>query len=212
MVTSRLRFFSLTFSYEVLFQSKLKFVVFFLACIYFLVVVPSWAITILRMKWTHTFLFTNAPFSKSHWFWFVAEGDRWGCSFMKLILWPLLPRMVARTWRAAGATQSHDTAVDKEKYTHKGTLFGQWGGKAIPKWLFSLLTYALEWEFLCQEPLSPQIAASLTCDREGGWGQDDPLSLGCRSPTVSAGPQTFPETGRSFSQMKLQAGSLDPKF
>lgn len=138
----------------------------------------------------------------------------------------MLSRRVARTWRAAGATQSRDTAVDKEKYTHnftdytlgldiiaQGNVVWPVRGKAIPRIaFFSLLTYALEWELLCWEPLSPQSAATLTCDREGGRGQDDPLNLGCRSPTVSAGPQTFPETGRSFSQMKLQAGSLDPKF
>lgn len=64
----------------------------------------------------------------------------------------------------------------------------------------------------CAGNPSPQIEATFTCDREGGRGQDDSLSLECRSPTVSTGPQTFPETGRSFSQMKLQAGSLDPKF
>lgn len=67
-------------------------------------------------------------------------------------------------------------------------------------------------EILMPEPLSLQIGATFTCVRDGGRGQDDPLSMGCRSPTVRIGPQTLPETGRSFSQMKRQAGSLNPKF
>lgn len=149
----------------------------------------------------------------------------------------MLSGRIGRTWKrcvsetSQGLFQSHSTAVDGEAHLLLQLQLPQTGvvcvtakrnffwplekRQVIPKETSgfpSLLTCHRVEIVVPGPPLATDASRCFTCAGEVGEGQDDLPPLSSKSPTGSTGPQTFPETGTSFSQMKLHAGSLHPKL
>lgn len=81
-----------------------------------------------------------------------------------------------------------------------------------PKVAFPACSHATERELWCREPFFPQMPGAVLPVMGKREGQDDVWNLGSRSPTLSTGPQTFPETGRSFNQMKLHGAHFTQSY